>query len=238
MTSRLNSPGILKYFIDSQIGAFGLKTRTKVYTEKDNAAFLDALRPGAIILQGPVKTNYVSGGIQGATDSFWTHTLIYAGHQGGKMIREDFPELMTRKHYPIPKTVDRHEIVEAIFPRCRIGSMTEYLNENLKYNDRVQQIAFILLDLTVEQLIKTLYYAYSRNGTKYDVSEIAHDAFPALQITNHPWHHGCSSLGATSFAVGGRSVIPADVSPVEAWPKDFWTKLYPEKNVRIAKYNW
>lgn len=219
--------GLLNEFINGTTGGINAvlgNYRRKKFNDKDNHLFLKALKPGTVILQGPVQANFVSGGIQGATDSFWTHAIVYAGDKGAELIRQ------TRQDLP---PIVPHEFVEATYPLCRIGNLEKDYCYNL-----VQQIAFIFNDIPENKLIKILDYAYSRVGTKYDVSEIVRDMLPAFQIKHHAKLHGCSSLVASSFCMGGLSVTPHTVAPATAFPSHIYKTLYPRMDLDIAKWNY
>lgn len=219
--------GFFDQFINSQVGGIGALVgsyRTKPFSTSQNDKFVPALKPGTVILQGPVKPDYVSGGIQGATDSFWTHCLLYAGQEGAELVREK------RRNLP---SIVQHEFIEATMPKCRIGALaTDYLN------DKLQMIAFIPPDLTEETLFKILDYAYSRVGTDYNIAKIEAAAFPYFQPGFNPRLHYCSSLCATAYCKGCLSIVPYTVSPAVATPKDIYTELYPRQDWKIAKWNY
>lgn len=219
--------GFFDQFINSQIGGISAvlgSHRSKPFSTSQNHLFVPALTPGTVILQGPVKPDYVSGGIQGAIDSFWTHCLLYSGQEGAELVRE--------KRRNLPPIV-QHEFVEATMPKCRIGCLdSDYLN------DKLQMIAFIPPMLAEETLFKILDYAYSRVGTDYNLAKIEAAALPAFQPAFNPRLHYCSSLDATSYCKGGLSIVPYTVSPAVATPKDIYCELYPRRDWQIAKWNY
>lgn len=229
--------------------------RSKPWDDTHNGVFLSSLKPGTVVLQGPTNKNlnFISGGIQGATNSFWTHVLIYAGSEGGKLIRDSWrpknklplyynekTKELERKPFPV---LTEHEFVEATLPIVRIGDL-----EKDYCNDTVQQIAFIM-ELTKTELLIMLDYAYSRVGVDYDVTEIVSDMLPALQIKHHKNLHGCSSLVASAYANAGRCITPIDVAPAAAFPSHIYQTLYPKDgddknnfvnhiNIPIAKWGY
>ncbi|MCP4988373.1 MAG: hypothetical protein GY928_20675 [Colwellia sp.] len=242
--------GIFDGLFNSQGGAIGAvlgSYRTKKFDDSKNSLFLPSLKPGTVIVQGPVKANYVSGGIQGATNSFWTHVLIMAGYRGGLLIREAWGKAdrhllkynkktnkFNRVDFPLNHQgkISQYEFVEATVPKVRIGDLEkDYCNKG------TQQIAFIFDDLSDATLLKILDYAYSRVGTVYDVGQIAGNALPAFQLRHHKHLHGCSSLIASSFCRGGRAITDIDVAPYDAFPKHIYSNLYPRKEISIAKWN-
>lgn len=235
--------GFFDEFINTQISGIGAlfgSYRTMPFSTEHNDKFLDSLKPGTVIVQGPVKANYVSGGIQGAAGgSFWTHVIIYAGKYGGQLVRDRWNkddkyliELVDGKYRRtlFPELCE-HEFVEATYPLIRIGDL-----EKDYCNDQTQQVAFIM-DLNDETLYQILNYAYSKVGTTYDYSEIVSDAFPKLQINHHKNRHGCSSLTATSFNKGHMSIIPENIAPSEAFPKHIYETLHKWKAIPISKWN-
>lgn len=237
--------GLLDGFINSQIGGIGAavfgKCRTKPFDTSRNKYFAPFLNknPLTIVVQGPTKANYISGGIQGATDSFWTHVLVMGNRHTHELMREMFPELFAEKDWmkkegvkPIPwKPLDL-EFAEATLPRCRVAS---YGNHYLGWD--TQAIAFGFPNMTHEQAAKILCYAYSRHGYKYDVSEILADAVPAAQFKHAKRFHGCSSMVATSCSLAGIDIVGPNVAPYMAWPKHIYEWLYPQKKLEIATWN-
>jgi hypothetical protein len=229
--------GFLDQFINSQLSGIGAlfgMHRTFKFDTSRNDLFLSFVKKNklTIILQAPVHANYVSGGIQGATNSIWTHALIMGNEEIIKLLRMRHPELLKHETYPLSLEAAALEFAEATYPKCRIGSLFEYLDES------VFQIAFGFNEISTDNVIKILRYAYSRNGMKYDISEILHDVMPNLNIRHNARLHGCSSLVATACNMGMLAVVPYDVPSYAASPGDIYRRLYPSANIQIAKWNY
>lgn len=232
--------GLLDGGINSQIGGLGAMLfgvqRTLPFDKKHNDAFVPFLKryPLVIVLQGPApgKANYISGGIQGATKSFWTHALLMGCKEAQYAVRDKFSYLCTRLNYPIPCNPFELEFAEATYPRCQVAAYGDhYLNDN------VQSLAFGFPDVKVSQVVDILRYAYSKHGRNYDTKEILADAFPDLSLSHPKTFHGCSSLVATACTYGNMAVVGPDVAPYMAWPSHIREWLYPQKEIKIAKWN-
>ncbi len=224
--------GILDRAIDTAAGSLGIVKREMKFDTTNNQNFIDALQYPSVICQwpSPGAGNFISGGIQGGTNSRVTHILINSGIEGPAKVREKFPELVSRKNTPVPAEIYPREMVEFTYPVARVWTMDEYLNE------KTQQIAFILPDYMRDHIADILHYAYRKNGMPYDTGEIGNHLFEG--ITNVDSMNVCSSGAAVSFALACFNICQPGLSAHGCTPGSVYNFLYPRQEFAIQKYNY
>ncbi len=213
------------------LGAFGLIKKTKKFTTENNAAFMRNLEAGQAVLTGAIDANFLQGGIQGATDSFWQHGLLYVGKTAATMVRQMYPELL--KNPKIPAEAQEHEIIEAIAEGITVGQLDKNLGDT-------QQMVGYARPISTVELMKILYRAYRCVGRPYDILEFAGDAMPdGMQdvIPNDPNLFVCSSFLVNAW-IPVELLVKKGVDAKRATPKD--VNEYLEPNLRWAqtRYNW
>lgn len=220
-------------FIRALLGAFGIIKKTKTYTTEHNAEFMKSLDTCAVICTSLRDANFIQGGIQGATNSFWGHTLLYIGKTAGDMIRGMFPEL---KDNPlIGKEAKIHETIEALAEGIRVSTLDKNLGDN------VQMVAYIRPLSTVE-VVKILRGAYGDVGKPYDYTEFVGDAFPSLPIPN-PQDLNCCASGVTKWWSPIERIVKEKsegkkIDASRATPAQVNECLQAKLNWKQTKYNW
>lgn len=215
-------------FIRALLGAFGIIKKTKKFTTEHNEEFMQALVPCAVICTSLREANFIQGGIQGATNSFWGHTLIYVGKTAGNMVRQLVPAL--KLNPLIPDEAQTHETIEALAEGIRVSTLDKNLGDN------VQMVGYIRPISTVE-LIKILTNAYSDVGKPYDYSEFIGDAFPSLPIPN-PEDLNCCASGVTKWWSSVDRIVGKKVDERRATPADVNNFLHSNLKWEQTRYNW
>jgi len=220
-------------FIRALLGAFGLIKKTKKYTTEHNAEFMQSLATCAVICTSLREANFVQGGIQGATNSFWGHTLLYIGKTAGEMIRRMFPELLNNPK--IPKEAQVHETIEALAEGISVSTLDKNLGDN------VQMVAYIR-PITADEMVKILLRAYKDVGKPYDYSEFIGDAFPSLPIPN-PEDLNCCASGVTKWWLAVERIVKEKsegkkIDERRATPAQVNECLQAKLNWHQTKYNW
>lgn len=215
-------------FIRALLGAFGIIKKTKKFTTANNAEFMKALAACAVVCTSLREASFVQGGIQGATNSFWGHTLIYIGKTAGDMIRGMFPELT--ENPLIGKEAKTHETIEALAEGIRVSTLDNNLGDN------VQMVAYIR-PLTADELVKILLRAYRDVGKPYDYAEFIGDAFPTLPIPN-PEDLNCCASGVTKWWQAVARIVSKKVDASRATPADVNNFLHSNLEWQQTKYNW
>jgi hypothetical protein len=216
--------------INALLGAFGIVKRTKTFTTENNDEFLKSLKSTQIVLTGAYDPNFIQGGIQGATNSFWQHAIIYVGITAANMIRKMYPELLSNPK--IPKEAITHEIIEASMDGIVVSSLDKYCTDK-------SQMCGYSREISTVELIKILHRAYSRVGLPYDVGEFAGDALPnGMQdfIPNNKNLFCCASLAAYSWEPVER-ICKKEVDITRVVPGELNDYLEPNKNWSQTKYN-
>jgi hypothetical protein len=215
-------------FIRALLGAFGIIRKTKKFTTENNVAFMRSLAAGAVICTGARDPNFIQGGIQGATNSFWQHTLIYIGKTAGTMLRQLNPAILANPK--VPREAVEHEIIEAQGE----GIMVSVLDKNLGDN---QQMVCYVRPLTTVELVKILTRAYLDVGKPYDFLEFIGDAFPDLPIPN-PEDLNCCASEVVKCYLPVETICKKEVDPRRAAPADVNNYLEPNLKWQQTRYNW
>jgi len=215
-------------FIRALLGAFGIIKKTKKYTTVNNEEFKKSLASCAVVCMSLREANFIQGGIQGATNSFWGHTLLYVGKTAGEMIRRMFPELT--KNPLIGKEAKMHETVEALAEGIRVSTLDKNLGDN------VQMVGYIR-PITADELVKILLRAYRDVGKPYDYSEFIGDAFPSLPIPN-PTDLNCCASGVTKWWMAVDRIVGPKVDERRATPADVNNFLNSNLKWQQTRYNW
>jgi len=215
-------------FIRALLGAFGIIKKTKKFTTEHNDEFMQALAPCAVICTSLREANFIQGGIQGATNSFWGHTLLYVGKTAGEMIRGMFPELT--KNPLIGKEAKTHETIEALAEGIRVSTLDKNLGDN------VQMVGYIC-PITADEMVKILLRAYRDVGKPYDYSEFIGDAFPTLPIPN-PENLNCCASGVTKWWLAVKRIVSKKVDERKATPADVNNFLHSNLKWEQTRYNW
>lgn len=217
--------------IRALLGAFGIIKRTKKFTTANNAAFMRSLEAGAVIITAAREANFVQGGIQGATDSFWQHALIYVGKTAGALVRQTFPYLLLNPK--IPKEAQINEIIEAQGE----GVIVSTLDKN--FGDSQQMIAYARPISTIE-LLKILHRAYAAVGRPYDFGEFVGDVLPdgmEDMVPNNADLFVCSTLAIHAW-LPIEIIVKSKVDPKRGTPKDINEYLEPDLKWGQTRYNW
>jgi hypothetical protein len=224
---------MLSAFLRGLLGALGVIKKSKAFTADNNPEFVRSLEPAQVVLTGARDANFVQGWIQGRTDSFWQHGVLYVGHTAAAMVRQIFPELLANKK--IPLEAQEHEIIEADFSQGSIIVST--LDKYMIYS---QQMVGYIRPISTVELMKILYRIYSLVGSDYDTLEAIGDALPdGMQdiVPNDPKKFDCSSAIAFAWLPVEIIVIPG-VAVGRATPSDLNRYLEPNLAWRQTRYNW
>ena len=218
--------------IRALLGAIGIIKKTKKFTTENNDAFMKSLRPCSVICLGKIKQTFVDGGIKAATNSFYSHTLLYVGKTAGEMIRRLYPELLANDKIPAEAKI--HETVEALAKGISVSTLDKDFSDN-------QMVAYIR-PITVDEMIKILLRAYSDVGKPYDYTEFVGDAFPSLPIPN-PQDLNCCASGVTKWWMPVERIVKIKsegkkIDASRATPAQ--VNEYLESNLKWeqTKYNW
>jgi hypothetical protein len=215
--------------INALLGAFGVIKREKKFDTSHNEQFVQEIPAGAVILTGARHPNFIQGGIQGATDSYWQHAELYVGQTVGQMVRSMFPDLI--KNLAIPLEAQQHEIVTAQGEGIKVST--------LNLSDKDAMTAFYRPLSTIE-LMKILHRIYSNVGKPYDVLEFVGDALPDAMsdiVPNKKDYFCCASLVADAYLPVEKIVRPK-VDITRATPKNLYDYLFPLLFWKMLKYNW
>lgn len=215
-------------FIRALLGAFGIIKKTKKFTTENNLEFMRSLDAGAVICTGAINANFVQGGIQGATNSFWQHTLIYIGKTAGTIVRQMVPAILANPK--VPKEAQEHEIIEAQGEGIIISQLDKDLGDN------TQMVAYYR-PLTILELAKILAQAYADVGKPYDYAEFLGDAFPDLPIPN-PTELNCCASEVVKCYLPVELIVDGKIDHRRATPADVNNCLAKRFRWKQTKYNW
>ena len=207
------------------LGAFGVIKKTKKFTTVNNDDFLKSLDACAIILTAPRHHEFIPGGIQGATDSFWSHAVLYVGKTAGQMLRSIYPRLQDNP--AIGSESCLHETVEACVDGIIVSKLEKYLDE------KTQMVAYSR-PISAPELIKILYSAYIHIGKNYDFLEFISHILPC---PNPPNDFVCASYAVNAWAPVERIVKPK-IEIGKETPRDINDYLAQNLKWKQTRYNW
>jgi hypothetical protein len=214
--------------IRALLGGLGVIKKTKKFTTKNNYEFLRKLSPASIVLTAARDPNFIQGGIQGATNSFWQHALLYVGKTAGTIVRQMYPKLLLNRE--ISLEAKEHEIIEAQGEGIIISKLDKDLGDN------TQMVAYIRPITTIE-LMKILFRMYSNIGKPYDFLEFIGDAFPGIPISNPDDLFVCSSAVADAWLPVER-IAKTSVDVRRTTPADLNNYLSSKLKWNQTRYNW
>jgi len=210
--------------IRALLGAFGIIEKTKKFTKENNAEFMRSLEPGTIVLTH--RKGFIQGGIQGATDSFWCHALIYVGKSTANIVRQVTPSLI---HLPEGKL---HETVEAQGEGIVISTLEASMTDD-------DQLVSYTYKLSTLQTIKLLAWLYAQVGKPYGYLTFITELFPNpsdIPVWDPGWI--CSGLTAVAYKRIDIQTVKKGITPSYATPKDLNDYLEPNLSWSMSKFNW